>query len=95
MKAHELLQRPGSWTQGKYCLTPDGEHINPENGNENCRFCISGAIQYVYSEKGAVIARIKANNACKERFGYGIISFNDTPGRKHEEIVAFLKELDI
>jgi hypothetical protein len=75
-KARELIADPTRWAQGDY----------ERPGPCGTRFCMLGAV-YGYTDVGK-----EAANLLARAVGPGdrteVVTFNDTAGRKHEEVLA-------
>jgi hypothetical protein len=91
MKAWELLSQPGAWTQNEFASDIDGDVCDSES-EFACRWCTLGAINRVYKGAPGWHAAI---HKLESQLGCLITVWNDTYGRKQEEVVAVLKELDI
>lgn len=98
MKAVELLQAalakleaPGAWTQGECARDADGK---PAGFKEATCFCSYGALYAINKTDPAPTAAWNfLETAVREVAPLlgGAIAYNDTPGRKQEEVVAVFK----
>jgi hypothetical protein len=90
MKAWELILRNG-WCQGAGARDCDGQSV-PYYGPSAVCFCVTGAIMHIYGRDAAYVGCI---NKLHRSIPDVAVTWNDTPGRTKEEVVAKLKELDI
>lgn len=93
MKAYELLSKPGVWTKGCYARDMDGHIVAPTDSGA-VRFCIVGAVVHVYPYQKRkalnIFPRVERAMKCKH-----MTSWNDTPERTLQEVVALLRKLDL
>lgn len=82
MKVHELLARPEAWLQGGPVIYKDGKEVG---------WCLMVALDKVY---GAACHHFADIIQAKTK-SYSIVAWNDNPNRKHSEVLALCKELDI
>ena len=92
MKAYELLATPDKWTQGPMARNAAGESV-PDLAEDACSWCMFGALVKCYGHSG--IAFCEACRRVHEIIGCKIISFNETPGRTHAEVLDVLKRADV
>lgn len=85
-KVHEILEIPGTWTQGKAYRDENGKSCPIENAVCGC---IYGLIDLIYRDKWLE----QEAKLCQKI--HGVVKWNDTPGRTQEEVLALCKELDI
>lgn len=90
MKAWQLLDSPEKWTKGAFARTACGRAVMTGEGAAAC-WCLHGALGLCYNygydaEAERLRVRLGAND---------LVSWNDTPERTHQEVLAVLKELDI
>lgn len=79
-KARELIADPTRWAQGDY----------ERPGPCGTRFCMLGAVYNVdgYTDVGKEAANLLAKALCTPLRRTEVVTFNDTAGRKHEEVLA-------
>ena len=103
MKAWELLAKPNGWTQGVARRNALGGEVHSYDDTA-CQFCLVGALDKVYGNYGWTVdgprvdAANKVSKALSKLTGLKIpspASWNDAPGRTQDEVVSFLKELDL
>lgn len=93
MKAWELLEKRGAWTQGALAKNKRGGNVSADSYEAVC-FCTLGAIEKVYGS--GMDAYLNAVAKLEEKLGEDSVEdWNDSPKRKKREVVAVLKELDI
>lgn len=92
MKAHELLEKPESWTQGEFARNRSGERTN-SNCPTACSWCMIGAMFKCYKGDELYTGLFKA---ISDHIGdVEIYKWNDDPNRTHAEVVDLLKKLDL
>ena len=111
MKAHELLSKPGAWTQNTLARDHDGNAVTVDSPHA-CSWCIAGAIMRCYPliKTPTLIDKLKQEllptwkestlkqellPTWKESTAFIIGPYNDDPNRTQEEVVELLKKLDI
>jgi hypothetical protein len=91
MKIQELLATPDKWTQKAYARDNKGEYTG-ELGPDAVCFCFVGAANRCYPDGDE---RTNIKEKVRIAVGRSPISWNDTPGRTHAEVLALAIELDI
>lgn len=91
--AADLLSKPGAWTQGAYARGKGNRPVN--SADEAARFCVLGAMNIAAGAPKVNLDRNEAHIAFANATGipdYLIATWNDTPGRTQDEVVAKLRE---
>ncbi len=92
MKAYELLEKPESWCQGTLARKADGT-CTYSYASDAVAWCLAGALYKVSSFADAVD---DAEKKIQDEIGTLFLGkWNDDPSRKHEEVVALLRKLDL
>src|SRR6478735_6768820 len=91
-KAWKLLASYDRWTQGQYARDKDGGNC-VSCSQRAVKWCVLGAVMRVYPRDYDKI--ILAINAKVADGIWGIVHWNDSPERKHSEVVEALKDLDV
>ena len=92
MKVYELLADESRWCKGSVARTAEGKPTNSSHPDA-CQWCLMGAVAHCYpavADYSAVAEKIMLHT--REIFP---TLWNDSVVRKHEEVVALAKELDI
>lgn len=82
--AKQVISKPENWTQGVYARDSDDKEIRPER-TDACKFCMYGALRR--NGGGFFSATEFLLLAVKEQCATDIVSYNDDPDRKHEEVM--------
>lgn len=101
MKAYELIEQYG-WCQGDYALNENGADVAPDNPEAVC-FCSLGAIERCYDPglaRELAIHRLSEEIQKNEHYlfisgGSIVVRWNDTRGRKKQDIVEMMKAADV
>ncbi len=91
MKAYELLSQPGAWCQGNAARDIDGREVC---FFEQCAtsWCIWGAMNKCHA---SIDMMDRLSLEVRTRGFKTIAEYNDWPTRTQEEVVAFLREIDL
>jgi hypothetical protein len=97
MKAYERLAPLGAWTQNAFARDENRYCVNPDSPSA-VQWCAIGALRSCYDPFSLeyaeahhkVLARLTAKG-----FTGSIQAWNDSPYRKHKEVVMLLKEVDV
>lgn len=96
-RAAELISSPGSWAQGNYAKTSDGNCVLATSPHAKS-WCVLGAIQRV-TDLDMKLYEPCRNAATKKARDDGwagcptCTTWNDAPTRTQAEVVAFLEAL--
>ena len=89
----ELLADPARWTQGHAARKEDGHPVGARDARA-CRWCLLGAIEFVYIWPDTDDAMSRA--AREAHAAGGLLSnWNDAPGRTHAEVVDICRRASI
>ena len=94
MKAWELLNEPGKWTQGYFAKDAAGVLQDDVKDPSVVSWCMLGAVAYCY---GWDAHYCEARDRLTDRIRppRTLTQWNDDPVRTYEEVVGVLKELDL
>ena len=98
MKAYEVLEQYG-WTQGVFARDKEGRQV--DTGHEQAAsFCVLGAIKRAYGnntleECEAVIKLRERIHAKFPQYEGSLVMWNDEKGRRKEDVIHFLKALNV
>lgn len=79
--ARAKIEKPEQWTQGTSARDSEGRSVGVYEGTATC-FCTFGALRAVATYQ------YKALSFLREAVDMNPITFNDTFGREHEEVLA-------
>lgn len=90
LRAAEIVEKPGAWTQGAYAKTAEGLVTSSQSPDATC-WCMVGAVMR------ACDGDAKLESGCWYAIlgvlGSGCVpDFNDAPGRTASEVAAKLRE---
>ena len=91
MKVYELLKDRKNWTQGFMARRADGIAVGTSDDNAVC-WCLIGALYKCYRVEEVEKHKILL---MRELTVLSLTNWNDHPKRKHSEIVAVLKKVNI
>lgn len=90
-----LLADPKRWTKNAYARRADSSLVDIHDPAA-CRFCLSGAIDLVYTIGRSDKVRTKVANLIRSRLlGDCLISFNDSRRTKHSDVLQIVKDAGI
>jgi len=89
MKAWELLEKPGAWTQGADARNSLGLRVSKDSPDAVC-WSLPAAIDLCSAPRIKVLEAIAKEGKC-----IGTTMWNDAPERTQAEVVALLKELNV
>ena len=101
MKAYELIEQ-FDWCQGDYALNENGAYVAPENPEAVC-FCSLGAIVRCYEaglSQDLAVQRLASEIQRGEHYlfisgGSVVVRWNDTRGRKKQDVIEMMKAADV
>lgn len=99
MKIKDLFDSPDKWIQGLICSDINNKCLDKDNKRisalspDAAKWCLVGATVKCYDNGCNDIIKI-IQNAIKPEFSY-VTTWNDTPGRKFEDVVELVNKLDI
>ena len=93
-RAAKLISGPGSWAQGNYAKTSDGNCVLATSPHAKS-WCVLGALQRVTELDMRLYepCRDAATKKAKDDGWEGCPAWNDAPTRTQAEVVAFLEAL--
>lgn len=91
----ELFKNPKRWTRYVFGQTCSGINVDPRN-RYAVRWCLEGGVVKVYGYSRFVDIMYKIRNELKNRIdGENLNTWNDSPDRRHRDIVKLVTKLDI
>lgn len=88
-KIHEILELPGTWTQGHLYRDAGGKPSDVPHKDTTCG-CLVGLANFVYPDSMEIRQRIR-----NKIYQFTITAWNDKDHRTQEEVRELCKELDI
>ena len=96
MKPSQVIAEPGSWTTGTFARASD-ESVAGVYSKEACKFCALGACMKAFYREGNgfLLGGREFELILGNLIGaVAVGTWNDMPGRTHEEVVALLKQAE-